>query len=93
MGGKCTYAQPGTWGHRCGKPAKWAQHDPNPEDEGTFWVGGYWVVRCDACKNYTGPDNYGMRRDSWEPYNPNIQINTFRLNCWPNPPELVSKAA
>lgn len=93
MSGKCKYSHPGTWGHECGKPAKWAQHDPKPEGEGSFWVGGYWRARCDECKNYIGPDNQGMKRDAWELYNPNRHVNSFMRNCWPNPPQLVSKPA
>ena len=91
--GICRYSHPGTWGHECGKPATWAQHDPHPEGEGSFWIGGYWRARCDECRTYTGPDNAGTRRDAWEPYDPSKHRNTFIRNRWPAAPEHVTQPA
>lgn len=93
MSSKCKYSHPGTYGHECGKPAQWAQHDPKPEGEGTFWQGGYWRVRCDECRAWTGPDNAGMRRDGWVRYDPTVHRNSFLRNRWPAPAELVTVPA
>jgi hypothetical protein len=89
--GICRYSHPGTFGHECGKPATWAQHNPHPE--GSFWIGGYWHARCDACRTYTGPDNDRMRRDTWEPYDSTKHRNTFVRNRWPAAPEHVTQPA
>lgn len=68
----CRYAHPGTYGHECGKPAKWASHNPNPEGN---WIGGYWHFRCDECRNHTGRDNWGLT--DWVPFNPETQVNVY----------------
>ena len=38
---KCTNAEPGTYGHECGKPAQWTAAKPN----------GYTSAFCTRCKH------------------------------------------
>ncbi len=89
MSGKCRYSHPGTWGHECGKPGKWAQSRASE----TTANGRYWCVRCDECRSYTGPDNAGFSRSGWLPYDPQQHRNSWLQNRWPNPPVVIENAA
>jgi hypothetical protein len=52
---KCTNAEPGTYGHECGKPAQWQAAKPN----------GYTSTFCDRCRqDGTEARAYG----NWTPY-------------------------
>ena len=57
--GKCHNAQPGTYGHECGKPATWV---------GSIKPGGFQSGFCNRCKI----DGYEAREYTvWEPH-PNL---------------------
>jgi hypothetical protein len=49
---RCINAEPGTYGHECGKPARWIGTDAN----------GFRACYCDDCKNH-GTD--GRRVKAW----------------------------
>lgn len=89
MHGRCGYAWPGTYGHECGKPARWAQQTRSEVTAD----GVYWCARCDECRHHKGPDNAGLRADAWAPYDPTIHRNAWRRNRWPNPPEVFTAPA
>ena len=46
--GVCQNAEPGTYGHECGKPAVWAGEKPSKDTEAGVWLGCY----CDDCKQH-----------------------------------------
>lgn len=53
--GKCHNAQPGTYGHECGKPAQWVGTDTK----------GFRCCFCSHCKEY----GYEARQSvKWEAY-------------------------
>lgn len=52
--GKCHNAEPGTYGHECGKPAEWVGTAPSTMHPGATYASGY----CDRCK-----------RNGWEARN------------------------
>ena len=89
MSGKCRYSHPGTWGQECGKTGLWAQSRPSNETPGT----DYWCVRCDACRGFDGPDNLGLKRTGWVPYDPEQHRNHYLQNRWPLEPVPFSVAA
>lgn len=88
MAGTCRYAHPGTWGHECGKPARWGQRLPKPEH-----YAEYWCLRCDECRNHTGPDNHGMTRTGWLPYDPQTMRKRWLQNRWPADPVMMESPA
>ena len=53
--GKCHNAQPGTYGHECGKPAHWLGTKPN----------GYQCGFCDHCKTH---GHEAREYNHWQPY-------------------------
>jgi hypothetical protein len=71
---KCRYSHPGTWGHECGAPATLMQLG---RGESTI-DGRYWYIRCDKCIAHTGPDNHGLSRTGWVPYDPSIAVNKWK---------------
>lgn len=53
--GKCHNAQPGTYGHECGKPARWLGEKPTGHKSGF----------CDHCKNH---GHEAREYSNWKPY-------------------------
>ena len=53
--GKCHNAQPGTYGHECGKPAQWLGEKPNGHRSGF----------CDHCKTH---GHEAKQYGNWQPY-------------------------
>ena len=88
MAGKCGYAPPGTYGHECGRPAKWAQKSPDPDG----WL-VFWCLRCDECRTADGRDNWDMKPDGWLPYDPDTQRHRYVKNRWPLDPVEVERPA
>ena len=56
-------AEPGTYGHECGKPAVIAAVKRSKSYPGKEFVSG----RCDSCRNATGMDNWGCEFEPLEP--------------------------
>ena len=52
---RCTNAEPGTYGHECGKPAQWQATKPN----------GYSSTFCNQCKQ---DGTEASRYNQWTPY-------------------------
>jgi hypothetical protein len=44
---RCHNAEPGTFGHECGKPAQWVSDFPSKIEPGTTYTSSF----CDDCKN------------------------------------------
>ncbi len=59
--GKCHNAEPGTYGHECGKPAVWVGEK----------VGGFRCGYCAKCRS-SGYEARGVV--SWQPYNRSHEI-------------------
>lgn len=52
---RCTNAEPGTYGHECGKPAQWQATKPN----------GYSSTFCEQCRQH---GTEASRYNQWTPY-------------------------
>lgn len=68
----CSFAQPGTFGHECGRPAVVA--GSRPSDLTT--TGTYWAARCAECQGYRGGENTGITQ--WEPLDLTRHRNQFK---------------
>ena len=72
---KCGYAQPGTFGHECGRQALFAGSTPSERTKS----GVFWHARCGECKDLKGPDNRGVQR--WEPLDPAKHVNEWKAGA------------
>lgn len=68
----CAFAEPGTFGHECGKPAVLVgARSSDMTTSGTFYL-----RRCEACAKQVGGENTGVTK--WEQFNPAVHVNTFK---------------
>ena len=84
---RCTFSFPGTYGHECGAPAKWAAL----RDSEYTADGRYWSARCDRCRDHKGGENAGLA--NWEPYDAARHVNRWTRNRWPQPADIVTVPA
>lgn len=70
--GRCGYAQPGTFGHECGRPAVFVGIKPSIFAA----TGTFYAYRCAECREFTGEDNWGIT--SWESADPARHVNVWR---------------
>lgn len=69
---RCTYSQPGTFGHECGREATLAASRASS----LTTSGTYWALRCAKCAALTGPDNRGLF--GFLPLDPAVHTNNYR---------------
>jgi hypothetical protein len=67
----CNFAQAGTYGHECGKPAVYARKGRSKLTA----TGVYWARRCASCADVKGGENSGL--DAPVPYDPIEHANVF----------------
>lgn len=67
----CGYAQAGTFGHQCGRPAVFAGAKASESTK----TGVFWAARCAECKELTGGDNRGVTH--WEPFDAARHVNEW----------------
>lgn len=68
----CGFAQPGTYGHECGAPAKWVGLKKVDSTKN----GIFYARRCNECKGIRGGENTGISK--WEVFDEVKHANQWK---------------